>query len=247
MTLNKIKLTYPVNNFFILIHKLNVYLFLFFILFYFFFFIFFIFFFFYNNFLKNNKFYFLKKFIFEFFWILIPFYFILLLFFLSIFLFLKIKKLNNSYLNIKIISYQWKWYFVYLGNSNKNINYFSILSTCIFKIFNLNKNFNIFYLRSVDNNLILPINTLIRLILISNDVIHSLYIPSFSMKQDLIPGFLKNFYIKSNKFGKYYGFCSELCGKNHSYMPFVVNFISNYSYKKWKNSMFLKKFLFLNF
>ncbi len=247
MIFKKIKLIYPINNFFIFIHKLNIYLFLFFILFYFYFFVFFILFFFYNHFLKNNKFYFLKKFLFEFFWILIPFYFVLLLFFLSIFLFLKIKKTNKSYLNIKIISYQWKWYFVYLDNLNKNINYFSILSTCIFKIFNLNKNFNIFYLRLVDNNLILPINNLIRIILISNDVIHSLYIPSISLKQDLIPGFLKNFYFKSNRFGKYYGFCTELCGKNHSYMPFVVNFISNYSYKKWKISMFLKKILILNF
>ncbi|WP_259285933.1 hypothetical protein [Candidatus Nasuia deltocephalinicola] len=247
MIFKKIKLIYPINNFFIFIHKFNIFLFLFFILFYLYFFVFFILFFLYNYFLKNNKFYFLKNFLFEFFWIIIPFYFVLLFFFLSIFLLLKIKKLQNNCLNIKIISYQWKWYFVYLDDFNKNINYFSILSTCLFKIFNLSNNFNIFYLRSVDNNLILPINTLIRLILISNDVIHSLYIPSISLKQDLIPSFLKNFYFKSNRFGKYFGFCSELCGKNHSYMPFVVNFISNNSYKKWKISMFLKKILILNF
>ncbi|XXS36629.1 MAG: hypothetical protein ACSHUF_00535 [Candidatus Nasuia deltocephalinicola] len=247
MILVKFNLFNPITKIFFEIYKFNVFLFIFFILFLFFFILFFIIFIFYNFFLKNNKYYFLKSFFLEFFWIFFFFNFVSFLFFYSILLVFKLKKCYNAYLNIKIVSYQWKWYFIYLSNFGINFNFFSIFNNCIFKLLNFNNYgfYNIFY--NVDNKLIIPINKIVRFIFFSNDVIHSLYIPSIGLKQDSIPGFLKDFYFKSNNFGNYYGFCTELCGKNHSYMPFILKILSIYSYNKWKTSHILKKIIILNY
>ncbi|QSF25246.1 hypothetical protein CU086_00135 [Candidatus Nasuia deltocephalinicola] len=238
------KLNIPVTNFFFEIYKFNNFIFIIFYLFLLFFIIFFFTFIFHNFFLKNNKYIFIKSFFFEFFWVLLPFYSISYIFFYSIFVILKIKKFYNNYLNIKIISYQWKWYYIYLDNFN--FNFFSIISNCIFNILNFDfKNkYNKNYFQKVDNKLILPLNKFIRFILISNDVIHSIYIPSFGIKQDLIPSFLKIFYFKPLKLGKFFGFCSEMCGKNHSYMPIILKVLPFYNYKKWLICFFLKKNFF---
>jgi len=80
--------------------------------------------------------------------------------------------------------------------------------------------------------LILPNKNKIRIILTSNDVIHSLFIPSLNIKQDLIPGFLRNKYFYTDKTGIYRGYCVELCGKNHSYMPINIKIINKNNYKK---------------
>lgn len=195
--------------------------------------------------LKNNKNYFNENISIE---IFIIFFIIFLNFF--IFFYITIFIINNKFIKekfftVKIISYQWKWYFNYIF-LNKNINYFSNISTSIFEIINkIKKNKN--YILKVDKKLILPLNKNIRLILTSNDVIHSIFIPFLNFKQDLIPGFYKDKILKINKIGKYYGFCTELCGKNHTYMPLILKILKLKIFNKWFLSKFLEKFLKLNF
>ncbi|QND78525.1 Cytochrome c oxidase polypeptide II [Candidatus Nasuia deltocephalinicola] len=238
-------INYPITDFFIEIYKFNILFLIFLFLFFIFIFSFVLIFLLNYFFIKNNKYFLLKNFFLEFFFIFIPFYFIIFLFFYSLFLLINFN--FNSFLNIKIISYQWKWYFLYLYKYKKNLSFFSIISDCVFKVFNINKKKYNYDKQNVDFKLILPFNKLIRFIIFSNDVIHSLYIPSLGIKKDSIPSFLKDFYLKSNRLGIYKGFCTELCGKNHSYMPIIIKFLNIYCFNKWSICFSFKKFLNLNY
>jgi cytochrome c oxidase subunit 2 len=89
------------------------------------------------------------------------------------------------------------------------------------------------YLLEVDNPLVLPVGKKIRFITTSNDVIHSWWVPSFGVKRDAVPGFLREFWVKVEKTGTYRGQCSELCGKEHGFMPVVVNVVSQEEFAAW--------------
>src|SRR5690606_30574527 len=89
------------------------------------------------------------------------------------------------------------------------------------------------YLLEVDNPVVVPVNKKIRVVLTANDVIHSWMVPSFGVKQDAIPGFVRDTWFKAEKTGTYRGQCAELCGKEHAFMPIVVNVVSEEDYKTW--------------
>ena len=89
------------------------------------------------------------------------------------------------------------------------------------------------YLQEVDNPLVVPVNKKIRIITTANDVVHSWYVPAFGVKQDAIPGFVRDTWFKADKVGTFRGFCTELCGKEHAYMPVVVEVLSDDDYAKW--------------
>jgi cytochrome c oxidase subunit 2 len=89
------------------------------------------------------------------------------------------------------------------------------------------------YLLKVDNPLVVPVNKKIRVITTANDVIHSWSVPSFGVKQDAIPGFVRDTWFRAEKVGEYHGQCSELCGKEHAYMPITVKVVSAEDYTKW--------------
>jgi cytochrome c oxidase subunit II len=89
------------------------------------------------------------------------------------------------------------------------------------------------YLQEVDNPLVVPVNKKIRIITTANDVVHSWYMPAFGVKQDAIPGFVRDTWFKAEKVGTYRGFCTELCGKEHAFMPVVVEVLSDDDYAKW--------------
>ncbi|MFP3617326.1 cytochrome c oxidase subunit II, partial [Paraburkholderia sp. SIMBA_050] len=78
----------------------------------------------------------------------------------------------------------------------------------------------------VDNPLVVPVNKKIRIITTANDVVHSWYVPAFGVKQDAIPGFVRDTWFKADKVGTFRGFCTELCGKEHAFMPVVVVVLS---------------------
>lgn len=171
---------------------------------------------------------------------------IFFLIFFSTYFFVDLNKKKYSYITIKIIGYQWRWYYHYINGIGKNINYFSNIFINFYQVLNLNIK-NKFYLQEVDNRLVLPVNKTVRLIFTSNDVIHSWYIPSLLIKQDAIPGFYRDIYFNSKIIGKYKGYCTELCGKYHSYMPILLNIISLKNYKKWVLCFYYKNFLKFNF
>ena len=85
----------------------------------------------------------------------------------------------------------------------------------------------------VDNEIVVPVNKKVRIVTTANDVIHAWMIPAFGVKQDAIPGFVRDTWFKAEKIGVYRGQCAELCGKEHAFMPIVVRVVSDADYTKW--------------
>ena len=132
-------------------------------------------------------------------------------------------------INIQVVGYQWKWEYKYLED---DINFFSNLSTDQDEIYNLvPKGEN--YLLEVDEPLIIPVDTRVRFLITANDVIHSWWVPDFAIKQDAIPGFINTAWTRAEEIGIYRGNCTELCGKNHGFMPVVVKVVEKDEYSDW--------------
>jgi cytochrome c oxidase subunit 2 len=143
------------------------------------------------------------------------------------------KDTSNADLTIKVTGMQWKWGYDYLNGEGQGISFLSNLSTPYEQVVDSSARKNDNYLLEVDNPLVVPVNKKVRLVLTANDVIHSWTIPAFAVKQDAIPGFVRDTWFKAEKVGTYRGQCVELCGKNHAFMPIVVNVLSDADYKKW--------------
>ena len=136
---------------------------------------------------------------------------------------------SDSEVDIKITGYQWKWRYEYLGTG---VDFFSNMSTPKEEIYNAKtKNEN--YLLEVDNELVVPINKKIRFLITANDVIHSWWVPDFAVKKDAIPGFINESWTRINEPGIYRGQCTELCGKDHGFMPVVVRAVEQEEYDAW--------------
>ena len=132
-------------------------------------------------------------------------------------------------INIQVVGYQWKWEYKYLED---DINFFSNLSTDQDEIYNLvPKGEN--YLLEVDEPLIIPVDTRVRFLITANDVIHSWWVPDFAIKQDALPGFINTAWTRAEETGIYRGNCTELCGKNHGFMPVVVKVVEKDEYNDW--------------
>jgi len=143
------------------------------------------------------------------------------------------KDTSNAALTIKVTGMQWKWGYDYLKGEGEGISFLSNLATPREQVIDATKVKNDNYLLEVDNPVVVPVNTKIRLVLTANDVIHSWTIPAFGVKQDAIPGFVRDTWFKAEKIGTYRGQCVELCGKEHAFMPIVVNVVSAEDYAKW--------------
>jgi len=137
------------------------------------------------------------------------------------------KDTSNADITIKATGMQWKWGYDYLNGEGQGIAFLSSLSTPHEQIADASLKKDDNYLLEVDNPLVVPVNKKVRLVTTAIDVIHSWAMPSFGVKQDAIPGF------KAEKIGTYRGQCVELCGKDHAFMPIVVNVVSEADYKIW--------------
>jgi cytochrome c oxidase subunit 2 len=142
------------------------------------------------------------------------------------------KDTTNSDITIKTTGYQWKWGYDYIKGEGEGISFLSTLSTSRESINNLAPKSST-YLMEVDNEMVVPVGKKIRMITTANDVIHSWTIPAFGVKQDAIPGFVRDAWFRADKIGVYRGQCSELCGAQHAFMPIVVNVVSQEDYTKW--------------
>lgn len=143
------------------------------------------------------------------------------------------KDTSNADLTIKVTGMQWKWGYDYLKGEGEGISFLSALSTPRDQVVDPTKVKNDNYLIEVDNPVVVPVNKKIRLVTTANDVIHSWMIPAFGVKQDAIPGFVRDTWFRAEKTGVYRGQCVELCGKEHAFMPIVVNVVTEDEYKKW--------------
>ena len=137
-------------------------------------------------------------------------------------------------ITIKATGYQWKWGYDYLKGEGEGISFFSTLSTPREQIVGNAPKSNT-YLMEVDNEVVVPVNTKIRVVTTANDVIHAWAVPRFGVKQDAIPGFVRDTWFKAEKVGIYRGQCQELCGKEHAFMPIVVRVVTALEYTAWVN------------
>ena len=149
------------------------------------------------------------------------------------------KDTSNADLTIKATGMQWKWGYDYLKGEGEGISFLSNLSTPRAQIGSPGvaptekRGDN--YLIEVDNELVVPVNKKVRIITTANDVIHAWSVPAFGVKQDAIPGFVRDTWFRAEHTGTFRGNCAELCGKEHAFMPIVVKVVSAEAYKAWSD------------
>lgn len=136
---------------------------------------------------------------------------------------------SQSDVTVKIVGYQWRWQYQYL---DQGISFFSNLATPYDQIQNKAEKGE-WYLLEVDKPLVLPVNKKVRILVTSNDVIHSWWVPELGIKRDAIPGFMYEAWAIIEKPGIYRGQCAELCGVNHGFMPIVVQAVSQEEFDQW--------------
>lgn len=168
-------------------------------------------------------------------WTIIPFIIVVLIALPATKVLVAQKDTTNADLTIKATGYQWKWGYDYLTGEGAGLSYISTLDTAQRQMSNSGdvSQAPVDYLFKVDNPLVVPVGKKVRVITTANDVIHSFMVPAFGIKQDAIPGFVRDTWFKAEKTGDYYGQCAELCGKEHAYMPIHVKVLSSQDYSAW--------------
>jgi cytochrome c oxidase subunit 2 len=147
------------------------------------------------------------------------------------------KDTSNADVTIKATGYQLKWGYDYLKGPGEGISFLSTLATPREQIgapgepATAPRGTN--YLMEVDNPMVVPVNKKIRVVTTANDVIHAWMVPAFGVKQDAIPGFVRDTWFRAEKTGEFRGQCAELCGKEHAFMPIVVKVVTEDEYAKW--------------
>ena len=162
-------------------------------------------------------------------WTVIPFIILVLMAWPATKTVLSMKDASAADLTVKITGSQWKWNYDYL---NDGFGYFSELATPYAQIENREKK-NEHYLLEVDRPLVVPVNKKIRLLITSSDVIHAWYLPAAGVQQDAVPGFVRDDWMKFDTTGTFRGQCAKICGKEHGYMPIVVEVKSEQDYAAW--------------
>lgn len=145
---------------------------------------------------------------------------------------LAMRDTSNPDITIKATGYQWKWGYDYLKGAGEGISFTSNLSTPQPQIRNEAAK-GTDYLLEVDNELVVPVGKKVRILTTANDVIHAWWVPALAVKQDAIPGFIRDTWFRAEKTGTFRGQCAELCGKDHGYMPIVVKVVTEEEYAAW--------------
>jgi len=168
-------------------------------------------------------------------WTVVPFIIVILMALPATKAVVAMKDTSNADITIKATGYQWKWGYDYLKGEGEGIGFVSTLDNEQREMSNNGaKGVDIDnYLLKVDNALVVPVNKKIRIITTASDVIHAFAVPAFGIKQDAIPGFVRDTWFRAEKIGDYHGQCQELCGKEHAYMPIEVKVVSAEDYTQW--------------
>lgn len=162
-------------------------------------------------------------------WTVIPFLILVGMAIPSTATLIEMDDMSKSEMTIKITGYQWKWKYDY---PEQDIGFFSNLSTPRDQIENKAEKGKD-YLLEVDNPLVVPVGKKIRFLVTANDVLHAWWAPELGIKKDAIPGYINDMWARIDEPGVYRGQCAELCGKDHGYMPIVVNAVSQEDFDKW--------------
>ena len=173
-------------------------------------------------------------------WTIVPFVIVILMALPATKVVVAMKDTTNADLTIKATGMQWKWGYDYIKGEGEGIGFVSTLDSTQRTMSNNGgpKAGEVVddYLLKVDNALVVPVNKKVRIITTADDVIHAFMVPAFGIKQDAIPGFVRDTWFRAEKIGSYYGQCAELCGKEHAYMPIHVKVVSAEDYSAWVGS-----------
>jgi cytochrome c oxidase subunit 2 len=167
-------------------------------------------------------------------WTIVPFVIVILMALPATKVVVAMKDTSAADLTIKTTGMQWKWGYDYLKGEGEGIGFVSTLDASQRESSDSGKPAPVDdYLLKVDNPMVVPVSKKVRIITTATDVIHAFMVPSFGIKQDAIPGFVRDTWFRADKVGDYYGQCAELCGKEHAYMPIHVKVVSAADYTKW--------------
>lgn len=166
-------------------------------------------------------------------WTLVPFIIVILMALPATKVVVAMKDTSAADLTIKATGMQWKWGYDYLKGEGEGIGFLSTLDQAHREMSDSGKPSGDNYLLKVDNPLVVPVDKKVRIITTANDVIHAWMVPAFGVKQDAIPGFVRDTWFRAEKTGDFYGQCAELCGKEHAYMPIHVKVLSQADYTAW--------------
>jgi cytochrome c oxidase subunit II len=162
-------------------------------------------------------------------WTVIPFFILLVMAWPATKAVLDMRDSSAPEMTIKVTGYQWKWGYDYIHDG---FGYVSTLATPLAQIKNEEtKGEN--YLLEVDNPMVVPVGKKVRVLITANDVLHAWWVPALGVKQDAIPGFIRDAWFRADRPGIYRGNCAELCGKEHGFMPIVVEVKTQADYDKW--------------
>ena len=166
-------------------------------------------------------------------WTIVPFIIVIGMGALATRTVVAMKDTSNADLTIKATGYQWKWGYSYLRGEGEGISFYSTLDPAQRALSDEGKPQGDNYLLKVDHPLVVPVDRKVRIITTANDVIHAWAVQSLGVRQDAIPGFVRDAWFRANKTGDFYGQCAELCGKEHAYMPIHVRVLSHVDYEAW--------------
>jgi len=166
-------------------------------------------------------------------WTIVPFIIVIFMALPATKAVVAMKDTSAADITIKATGIQWKWGYDYLKGEGEGIGFLSTLDVTQREMSDAGKPAGDNYLLKVDNPLVVPVNKKIRIITTATDVIHAWMVPAFGVKQDAIPGFVRDTWFRAEKTGDFYGQCAELCGKEHAYMPIHVKVLSADDYSKW--------------
>ena len=172
-------------------------------------------------------------------WTLIPFVILIAMAVPATGTLITMRDTSEADLTIKATGYQWKWGYDYLKGEGAGISFYSTLSTPRAQIEGADvagRNANPNYLLETDNHVVVPVGKKIRILTTAADVIHAWYVPALAVKQDAVPGFIRDTWFTAEKPGIYRGQCAELCGKDHGFMPIVVEVMEPAAYTAWVGS-----------
>ncbi len=163
----------------------------------------------------------------EFFWTLIPVVILVIIAIPSLSLLKYMDRVENADMTLKVTGYQWYWGYEYPDHDGLSFTSYMIPDN---ELKEGQKR-----LLETDNLIVLPVDTNVRVLITSGDVIHAWAVPSLGVKLDAVPGRLNETWLRIDKEGKYYGQCSELCGKDHAFMPIAIKAVSKEEFKLWLN------------
>ena len=170
-------------------------------------------------------------------WTIVPFIIVILMALPATKVIVAMKDTTNADLTIKATGMQWKWGYDYIKGEGEGIGFTSTLDSSHRAMSDSGgpaKDEAVDnYLLKVDNPLVVPVDKKVRIITTATEVIHAFMVPAFGIKQDAIPGFVRDTWFRAEKTGDFYGQCAELCGKEHAYMPIHVKVLSAEDYSKW--------------